>query len=1084
MAMSRPVSSATAEPARNRRASSGTVAVVAVSSLVVAGVTLRHTVGTSFIVGMSGAGSAPSLRGQRQFMEKVDIAAGDELPGDIQRGPLSALAAGAMAAATAAAWAVSFAKAVPLRSRADVAKGIVADSPVSLLSGAPRMTSSSAPLSSSSSGFLGSTLAGSVTVAVAVPSSRRSVASSMSMMFERFNEKAIKAVMMAQEESRRLGHNYVGTEMLLVGVLAENTGLAARVLRKLGANLKEVKKAVEDLVGRGSGMVAVEIPFTPAAKRCLTESLEEAKKLKSSAIDTSHLLLALMKEEDGNSTKILKGLGVDVSKVPEEILAELTEVTKAKETVAAGGVKPRAGEGGKTSMLEEFGKDLTKAALDGELDPMVGRAKELERTIQILARRQKNNPVLIGEPGVGKTAIAEGLAQRIADGDIPELLRGKKIIQLDLAGLLAGTKYRGEFEERLKNIIKEVTESKRNIILMIDEIHTLVGAGGSGGGGAMDASNMLKPALSRGEVQVIGATTIEEYRKYIEKDKALERRFQPVEVPEPTVDETVQILRGLARRYEVHHKLTYSDEALVACVKLASQYIQDRFLPDKAIDVMDETGARVQLQQLKKIPDSAKEVRALLRDVEEKKNQAVKLQDFLLAKELKAQEDELTVKVHALIKQGADNTNAAAAVASAVVAADGGEAQVQVDIAALSAEDVEQALTRPIVTENDVAKVVSAWTGVPVEKVNADESVRLLALDDTLHKRVIGQEEAVAAIAKAVRRARAGLQSPSRPIASFIFCGPTGVGKTELCKALAAAYFGKEEAMVRLDMSEYMEKHTVSKLIGSPPGYVGYDEESQLTDAVRRRPYSLVLFDEVEKAHPDVFNLMLQILDDGRLTDSKGRVVSFKNTLIILTSNCGAKEIEKTLLGGDTGVGFSTGGDGGDAGGTMYARLKTKVHEQLKGFFRPEFLNRLDEIIVFKSLTKPEVAEIAELEFRKTFKLCVERGIVLSLTTRFKTKVVDEGYDPIYGARPLRRAIMRLLDDKLAESFLTDPTQEGECILCDLNKEGEVVVIRSMLTEAEAAAEEWAIDRTPAEQEEFLARERSEAEAKVAVPQA
>mmetsp|Transcript_67007 Transcript_67007/g.216627 ORF Transcript_67007/g.216627 Transcript_67007/m.216627 type:complete len:1093 (-) Transcript_67007:158-3436(-) len=1092
MAMSRPVSSATAEPARNRRASSGTVAVVAVSSLVVAGVTLRHTVGTSFIVGMSGAGSAPSLRGQRQFMEKVDIAAGDELPGDIQRGPLSALAAGAMAAATAAAWAVSFAKAVPLRSRADVAKGIVADSPVSLLSGAPRMTSSSAPLSSSSSGFLGSTLAGSVTVAVAVPSSRRSVASSMSMMFERFNEKAIKAVMMAQEESRRLGHNYVGTEMLLVGVLAENTGLAARVLRKLGANLKEVKKAVEDLVGRGSGMVAVEIPFTPAAKRCLTESLEEAKKLKSSAIDTSHLLLALMKEEDGNSTKILKGLGVDVSKVPEEILAELTEVTKAKETVAAGGVKPRAGEGGKTSMLEEFGKDLTKAALDGELDPMVGRAKELERTIQILARRQKNNPVLIGEPGVGKTAIAEGLAQRIADGDIPELLRGKKIIQLDLAGLLAGTKYRGEFEERLKNIIKEVTESKRNIILMIDEIHTIVGAGGTGdGGGAMDAGNIMKPALSRGELQVIGATTIEEYRKYIEKDKALERRFQPVNVPEPTPEETVQILKGLACKYEKHHRLRYTEEALEACVKFASQYITDRFLPDKAIDVLDEAGARVRLRASAVLPDEAKEVQTDLRETQTKKEEAVRNQNYELAAELKTKEEGLRAKLKAFVMETkpsedpAETSSASKksepiseqARAKAAKAAQESGQKVEV-------EEDEDGVKEILVTEADVAAVVAKWTGVPVEKVSTDEGARLVQLEETLHGRVIGQEEAVTAVSKAVRRARAGLKNPNRPIASFIFCGPTGVGKTELCKALAAAYFGKEEAMVRLDMSEYMEKHTVSKLIGSPPGYVGYDEESQLTDAVRRRPYSLVLFDEVEKAHPDVFNLMLQILDDGRLTDSKGRVVSFKNTLIILTSNCGAKEIEKTLLGGDTGVGFSTGGDGGDAGGTMYARLKTKVHEQLKGFFRPEFLNRLDEIIVFKSLTKPEVAEIAELEFRKTFKLCVERGIVLSLTTRFKTKVVDEGYDPIYGARPLRRAIMRLLDDKLAESFLTDPTQEGECILCDLNKEGEVVVIRSMLTEAEAAAEEWAIDRTPAEQEEFLARERSEAEAKVAVPQA
>jgi len=870
----------------------------------------------------------------------------------------------------------------------------------------------------------------------------------MSMMFERFNEKAIKAVMMAQEESRRLGHNYVGTEMLLVGVLAENTGLAARVLRKLGANLKEVKKAVEDLVGRGSGMVAVEIPFTPAAKRCLTESLEEAKKLKSSAIDTSHLLLALMKEEDGNSTKILKGLGVDVSKVPEEILAELTEVTKAKETVAAGGVKPRAGEGGKTSMLEEFGKDLTKAALDGELDPMVGRAKELERTIQILARRQKNNPVLIGEPGVGKTAIAEGLAQRIADGDIPELLRGKKIIQLDLAGLLAGTKYRGEFEERLKNIIKEVTESKRNIILMIDEIHTLVGAGGSGGGGAMDASNMLKPALSRGEVQVIGATTIEEYRKYIEKDKALERRFQPVNVPEPTPEETVQILKGLACKYEKHHRLRYTEEALEACVKFASQYITDRFLPDKAIDVLDEAGARVRLRASAVLPDEAKEVQTDLRETQTKKEEAVRNQNYELAAELKTKEEGLRAKLKAFVMETkppedpAETSSASKksepiseqARAKAAKAAQESGQKVEV-------EEDEDGVKEILVTEADVAAVVAKWTGVPVEKVSTDEGARLVQLEETLHGRVIGQEEAVTAVSKAVRRARAGLKNPNRPIASFIFCGPTGVGKTELCKALAAAYFGKEEAMIRLDMSEYMERHTVSKLIGSPPGYVGYDEESQLTDGIRRKPYSVVLFDEVEKAHPDVFNLMLQILEDGRLTDSKGRVVSFKNALIIMTSNVGSKAIEKGLAGGG-GIGFSGLQDELSAEQSSYKRLKSMVHDELKNFFKPEFLNRLDEIIVFRSLTKPEVKQIAELEFKKVMKRTTERGVKLMMTDPFKTKVVDEGFNPIYGARPLRRAIMRLVEDELAEAFLKEPTVEGEIILLDLNKDGEVLVLR------------------------------------------
>mmetsp|Transcript_16522 Transcript_16522/g.43508 ORF Transcript_16522/g.43508 Transcript_16522/m.43508 type:complete len:1097 (-) Transcript_16522:203-3493(-) len=1096
MAMSRPVSSATAEPARNRRASSGTVAVVAVSSLAVAGVTLRATVGTSFIVGMSGAGSAPSLRGQRQFMEKVDIAAGDELPGDIQRGPLSALAAGAMAAAFAAAWAVSFAKAVPLRSRADVAKGIVADSPVSLLSGAPRMTSSSAPLSSSSSGFLGSTLAGSVTVAVAVPSSRRSVASSMSMMFERFNEKAIKAVMMAQEESRRLGHNYVGTEMLLVGVLAENTGLAARVLRKLGANLKEVKKAVEDLVGRGSGMVAVEIPFTPAAKRCLTESLEEAKKLKSSAIDTSHLLLALMKEEDGNSTKILKGLGVDVSKVPEEILAELTEVTKAKETVAAGGVKPRAGEGGKTSMLEEFGKDLTKAALDGELDPMVGRAKELERTIQILARRQKNNPVLIGEPGVGKTAIAEGLAQRIADGDIPELLRGKKIIQLDLAGLLAGTKYRGEFEERLKNIIKEVTESKRNIILMIDEIHTLVGAGGDGGGGAMDAANILKPALSRGDLQIIGATTITEYRKYIEKDKALERRFQPVQVPEPTVEETIMILKGLARKYEAHHRIRYSDEAIEACVKFASQYIQDRFLPDKAIDVMDEAGSKVRQELFQDAENNETQVErwVLVQELEElqtKKKAAVLAERYDEAQSLKAREVEMNERLE-LLKQKSGGRSAEsqnlmeelralkAQILEAVCAERFSEAH---ELKAREAEVVEciakvsggqgdgaAAFLDRMVTEEDVASVVAGWTGIAVEQVGASESARLMKLEEELHRGIIGQNEAVLAVSRALRRARAGLRNPIRPIAGFMFCGPTGVGKTELCKTLSATFFGSKGSMIRLDMSEYMERHTVSKLIGSPPGYVGYDEESQLTDGIRRRPYSLVLFDEVEKAHPDVFNLCLQILEDGHLTDSKGRKVSFKNALIIMTSNIGSKVIEKGLIGGG-GLGFGGMDAEDEVEVSNYKRLKEKVNDELKNFFRPEFLNRLDELIVFRSLTKPEVGEIAELEFRKCFEKCSEKGLTLSLTDPFKKKVVDEGFNPVYGARPLRRAITRLLEDELAESFLTTPVTEGEYAIVDLDKDGKIVVMRQQIK----AEDEQSVEGANASLESQMVQENTSA---------
>jgi len=877
------------------------------------------------------------------------------------------------------------------------------------------------------------------------------------MMFERFNEKAIKAVMLAQEESRRLKHNFVGVEMLLVGVVEENSSIAAKVMRKMGVQLKEVKKIVEEELGTGEGPVKVEIPFTPEAKQILENCVQEAQKLNSNAIDTAHILLALCKDPSEKIPKALEKLKVDAKKVPDEIIKELQD----KDEKVAATAQAKGGPGGKNATLEEFGRDLTKAAAEGMMDPLVGREAEIERTIQILARRQKNNPVLIGEPGVGKTAIAEGLAYKIATSDVPEMLEGKRIVQLDLAMLLAGTKYRGEFEERLKNVIKEVLDSERNIILMIDEIHTLVGAGGTGdggGGGAIDAANIMKPALSRGELQVIGATTNEEYRKYVEKDKALERRFQPVKVPEPTVEETVQILKGLARKYEAHHKLRYSEEALEACVKLASQYVQDRYLPDKAIDVMDETGARVQLRQNADLPQEALEARKELRETEAQKEEAVRAQNYEEAAKCKEEEIKLKKKIRQLVKEVEERpkeeeapSTAEAAAAEAAQAAEAQAAQAATQEAEAEVEEEEDFQAEiPVVTEADVAQVVSKWTGVPVEKVSSDESARLVQLEEILHDRVIGQEEAVTAVAKAVRRARSGLKNPNRPIASFIFCGPTGVGKTELCKALSAAYFGKEDSMIRLDMSEFMERHTVSKLIGSPPGYVGYDEESQLTDGVRRRPYSLVLFDEVEKAHPDVFNLCLQILEDGRLTDSKGRTVSFKNTLIIMTSNVGAKNIEKGLLGGG-GLGFS--GLDEDIDTSSYQRLKTVVHDELKNFFRPEFLNRLDEIIVFKSLNKQEVAQIAELEFRKVFKLTTEKGIKLLLTDRFKKKVVDEGFNPVYGARPLRRAITRLLEDQLAESFLEMPSTEGENVIVDLDKDEQVLVLRQQ-DEAEDAVEE------------------------------
>lgn len=917
------------------------------------------------------------------------------------------------------------------RATAPLRRGRIIDSLRAVAGGTSDAAACGGSVSSSSSSFFGAAREASSTSTSAPVSSRGgSSVASMTMMFERFDEKAIKSVMMAQEESRRLGHNYVGTDMLLIGVVAENTGIGAKVLYKFGVKLKDLRRAVEEMIGRGSGMVSVEIPFTPAAKRVLTDAVEEARRLGSSTIGTAHILLALLMEQGGSAAKVLEQLKVD----PSELGPEVMKVLQDQEGKQPVGVSQRGGgSSGKAGSLKEFGRDLTAAAFEGFMDPLVGRGPEIERTIQILARRRKNNPVLIGEPGVGKTAIAEGLAQRIVHGDVPDLLQGKRIVQLDLAMLLAGTKYRGEFEERLKNVIKDVVDSKGNIILMIDEIHTLVGAGGTGdgGAGAMDASNIMKPALSRGDLQVIGATTIEEYRKYIERDKALERRFQPVTVPEPTVEESIGIIRGLARQYEAHHHVRYTDEALIACVKFADQYVTDRFLPDKAIDIMDETGARARLRQSADIPDGAKEAWAELRELQARREEAVRTQNYEAAAEMKQTEADLHVRLKALLRENRG--------------------------AVLEEEEDEEeglglALEGALVTERDVAQVVAVWTGVPVDKVSADESRRLVRLESVLHKRVVGQEEAVMAVAKAVRRSRAGLKNPDRPIASFIFCGPTGVGKTELCKALSEAYFGKEDSMVRLDMSEFMERHTVSKLIGSPPGYVGYDEQSQLTDSIRRRPYSLVLFDEVEKAHPDVFNVMLQIMDDGRLTDSKGRVVSFKNSLIIMTSNVGSTSIEKGLLGGG-GIGFSGMDDILDVEKSSYQRLKSLVFDELKNVFRPEFLNRLDEVIVFKSLTKPEVAEIAELEFRKTFKRCLDRGVTISLTDRFKQKVVEEGFDPVYGARPLRRAIMRLLEDELAGSFLNQPTAEGEYVIVDLASNGQVVVLRQQLAALEDGPE-------------------------------
>ncbi|MDO6353210.1 ATP-dependent Clp protease ATP-binding subunit [Synechococcus sp. YX-04-1] len=829
-------------------------------------------------------------------------------------------------------------------------------------------------------------------------------------MFERFTEKAIKVIMLAQEEARRLGHNFVGTEQILLGLIGEGTGVAAKVLKSMGVNLKDARVEVEKIIGRGSGFVAVEIPFTPRAKRVLELSLEEARQLGHNYIGTEHLLLGLIREGEGVAARVLENLGVDLAKVRTQVIRMLGETAE----VSAGG----GGGGGKgstkTPTLDEFGNNLTQLATEAKLDPVVGRHNEIDRVIQILGRRTKNNPVLIGEPGVGKTAIAEGLAQRIQQGDIPDILEDKRVLTLDIGLLVAGTKYRGEFEERLKKIMEEI-KSAGNVILVIDEVHTLIGAGAAEG--AIDAANILKPALARGELQCIGATTLDEYRKHIERDAALERRFQPVNVGEPSIDDTIEILRGLRERYEQHHRLKITDDALIAAATLGDRYISDRFLPDKAIDLIDEAGSRVRLLN-SKLPPAAKEVDKELRLVQKEKEDAVRDQDFTKAGELREKEVELREQIRSLLQTNKDEAKADA-----------------------SSETGETAFTEaaasdssPMVNEEDIAQIVASWTGVPVQKLTESESVKLLNMEETLHQRLIGQDEAVKAVSKAIRRARVGLKNPNRPIASFIFSGPTGVGKTELTKALATYFFGSEEAMIRLDMSEFMERHTVSKLIGSPPGYVGFNEGGQLTEAVRRRPYTVVLFDEIEKAHPDVFNLLLQLLEDGRLTDSKGRTVDFKNTLIIMTSNIGSKVIEK----GGGGLGFEFSGESAEE--SQYTRIRSLVNEELKQYFRPEFLNRLDEIIVFRQLNRDEVKEIAEIMLKEVFGRMGEKGITLTVSDAFKERLVEEGYNPAYGARPLRRAVMRLLEDSLAEEVLSGRIKDGDHAEVDVDENKKVVV--------------------------------------------
>ncbi len=803
-------------------------------------------------------------------------------------------------------------------------------------------------------------------------------------MFERFTEKAIKVIMLAQEEARRLGHNFVGTEQVLLGLIGEGTGVAAKTLKSMGVNLKDARAEVEKIIGRGSGFVAVEIPFTPRAKRVLELSWDEARQLGHNYIGTEHLLLGLIREGEGVAARVLENLGVDLNKVRSNVVKMLGESKPQTTMSGASSSSSSSSSGGKTKTpsLDEFGRDLTLAAQELRLDPVVGRDKEIERVIQILARRTKNNPVLIGEPGVGKTAVAEGLAIRIVNAEVPDILDGKKVIQLDMGLLVAGTKYRGEFEERLKKIMDEIRQAG-NIILVIDEMHTLIGAGAAEG--AIDAANILKPALSRGEIQVIGATTLDEYRKYVEKDSALERRFQSVIIDEPSEDESIEILKGLRPKYEDHHKLIISDEAIYAAVKLSSKYITDRFLPDKAIDVIDEASSKVRLKVSTLSPEG-KELEKQLRALIKEKEDAIRNQEFEKASQLRDEEADMKERIREITQQYRE----------------------------------EHEANKPTVTAENVAEVIATMTGVPVTKLTEGESERLLKLEETLHARVIGQNDAVVAISKAIRRARVGLKSPNRPIGSFIFCGPTGVGKTELAKALAEAVFGSEDNMIRVDMSEFMEKHSTAKLIGSPPGYVGYDDGGHLTELIRKKPYSVVLFDEIEKAHPDVFNIMLQILDDGRLTDSKGRHINFKNTIIIMTSNVGASMITTTSR-----LGFSTSDDESK---DKYEKLKETVTEEMKKAFRPEFLNRIDETIVFSHLSKEEIRQIVDLMLKDLFKRLNERELTVEVTDEVKDHLAEAGYSEAYGARPLRRLIQRKIEDMLAEEILSGKYQAGDTI--------------------------------------------------------
>ncbi|MFO7247651.1 MAG: ATP-dependent Clp protease ATP-binding subunit [Bacillota bacterium] len=807
------------------------------------------------------------------------------------------------------------------------------------------------------------------------------------MMFGRFTERAQKVLALAQEEAIRLGHSSIGTEHILLGLVREGEGIAAKALLGLGLDLEKIRDEVESLIGKGAEQPTT-LNYTPRAKKVIELSMDEARKLGHTYVGTEHILLGLIREGEGIAARVLNNLGVSLNKARQQVL-QLLGSSEAVSSHAHGG-----GSHVSTPTLDSLARDLTAIAREGGLDPVIGREKEIERVIQVLSRRTKNNPVLIGEPGVGKTAIAEGLAQRIVNNEVPETLRDKRVMSLDMGTVVAGTKYRGEFEDRLKKIMDEIRQAG-NIILFIDELHTLIGAGGAEG--AIDASNILKPALARGELQCIGATTLDEYRKYIEKDPALERRFQPIMVDEPTPEETIKILEGLRDRYEAHHRVKITDAALEAAVKLSDRYITDRFLPDKAIDLIDEAASKVRLASYT-VPPNLKELEQKLEEIRKEKEAAVQSQEFEKAAALRDKEQKVREELERLRREWKE----------------------------------KQGQTDSEVTAEDIAEIVSNWTGIPVSKLAEEETERLLKLEEILHERVIGQDEAVKAVARAIRRARAGLKDPKRPIGSFIFLGPTGVGKTELARALAEALFGDENAMIRIDMSEYMEKHSTSRLIGAPPGYVGYEEGGQLTEKVRRKPYSVVLLDEIEKAHPEVFNILLQVLEDGRLTDGKGRTVDFRNTVIIMTSNVGADLIRK-----GSSLGFTVPAD---ADQREFEGMKEKVMNELKRTFRPEFLNRIDEVIVFHPLKEEHIVRIVSLMAEQLRKRLLEQGIDFVLTDKAKQKIAKEGFDPQYGARPLRRAIQRYIEDRLSEELLQGNIQRGDKVEIDVDDQDAFVV--------------------------------------------